>query len=387
MTLARSDLPDFVRGMLLLGQDDAGNQVPVFVGDDGRIYVLLVGKDAGGVVRMIRTDTSGQLYAILKGASGHEVAVDSHGFMTAILKGVDPGEVLETIKVDDAGQLIMVPRGQSGYYMAVDASGFLTAVLKGQLDGVLTTIRVDSEGRIEAFGLDAENQWGITTRTGNAELACMLGSPVSYDWRGQVLLIDDFSNGLSGYLESDVGAGGDVEVSPDCCASGGFSVKLTGGSSGGIREAMIQRKIGLPKSLRLGLYVRWAAVATPEDFEIGMWARKDGYEYIAYLRYHFADSKLQYKDSTLTYQDIATVSLELGVYSFHSLKMVIDVGSGDYLRALLNGEEYDLSAYTMYAAVDAGADMARYEITCKSNSGDNDVIYVDAVVVTVNEPT
>lgn len=380
-----TELPDFVRGTLLLGQDSNGDPVAVLVDENGQIQVLLRGQDALGDSQTVKVDSDGQLFVILRGADDVDVAVDASGFLSAVLKGVDSGSVLRTVALDTAGQIIMVPRGQSGHYMAVDSDGYIVAVLKGIRDGTLTTISVDANGRIEAFGLDAENQWGDVLKTGNSELAARLGSTVTYDWRGQTLAFSTFESGIGGLYTTLAGTGAEVSVSPDYSLLGGYSLKMLGGSDGGA-SAKVQGIVGTNPTDRVGLAVCWSATGTYDKVRLGLLIRKGATRYIARLEYDPGSGTFKYMDSNAAYQSIATVWLTNYPYAFNWLKLVVDVDAGTYLRALLNDVEYDLSAYALDSDAGGFSQAIETEIVVYSTSGNNLGIYLDRWVLTVNEP-
>jgi hypothetical protein len=272
--------PDWTRAIRLLGIDADGNPVTILVDEDGKLYSLITGQDADGVLRAVRVDDDGQMVMVPRGASGSYMDVDASGFLTTVMKGqyganlrtlaVDAGGKLEaiikgtdgaalrTIAVDTSGQIIMVPRGTSGNYMAIDADGYMTAVLKGAYGAALRTIGLDDEGRITAYMVDDESQWGDIVKTGNAELAARLGSPVAWDWRGKVIWWTDFEHGLTGLSTFSLGSGGDAVLDPSHSLSGGYSLKLIGGSSLA-GYANVKVIVDTPPSPRLGFYARWSS--------------------------------------------------------------------------------------------------------------------------------
>lgn len=337
-----ADLPDWTKAVLLLAQTGAGAYIPVLVEDGGQLHTLLVGQDAGGTKRVVRVDSVGQLYAILRGASGNDVAVDSNGFLTAVLKGIK--------------------------------------------DSTLTTIAVDDQGRIEAFGLDAESQWGNVLKVGNAEQASRLGSPSSYDWRGQCLEFCTFVNGRENLYVTTSGAGAAVTVDPEYSLRGGFSLKMLGGSDASM-WAKVQGIVGKNPSQAVGLQVCWSGENTYDYFEIRVSVRGPTTRYTGALRYDPGSNDFDYYDNAGSWQKLADVYLTNYPYAFNYIKLVVDASTGDYVRALLNATEYDLSAYTLYSDVLGFQECIEYSLTVYSVAGQNYGVYVDSYIVTLNEPT
>lgn len=423
------DLPDWTRGFLLVGRDSDGNPVVLLVDTDGQLQILLRGLDAGGDPQTVKVDSDGQLYTVLRGADGVDVAVDASGFLSALLKGIDggavlrtiavdtsgriimvpygtttvdggvdvtqvdsirevqgaDGETLRTVVVDSSGQMIMVPRGQSGYYMNVDSNGFLTAVLKGIRDSTLTTIAVDTNGRIEAFSVDAEDQWSETLLTGNSELADRLGGPAAYDWRGQVLTFSTFEHGKESLYATLGAADAVIAISPDYSLMGGYSLKMFG-CAADPWTAKVQGLVGTNPTDRVGLTVCWSGYYTYDKVHFALFVRKAATRYIGRMEYDPGSGTISYMDSDGNFQSLGAVWLTNYPYAFNWLKLVIDVSTGKYVRALLNDVEYDLSAHSLDTDALGFSKAIELEIVVYSADGENYGIYLDRWVITVNEP-
>lgn len=332
------DWPDFTRATLLVGVDAAGDPIGVLVDSDGNLSALLKGETALGALKALR--------------------------------------------VDDDGQMIMIPRGASGNYLNVDAAGYLTAVLKGSLAGALHTISVDVNGRIEAFILDSESQWAQTIKVGNSELAVRLGSPVSYDWRGQVFWMETFGNGKGSVKTMSNGAGAAISIDPEYSLSDGFSLKLMGGSDGG-RFAMAYGYGGQSPSPRVGISVAIAGYA--ERTSISVRSKSDATRYAGKVRYEWATNYLYYQKSDGGYQLLATKYMYGSSSVFNRLKLVIDAAKHEYVRFLINDTNYNLAGGYLYSDAGGVDGTVEFEIETLSRSGANDYQLLDHIILTVNE--
>jgi len=379
------ELPDWIRGTLLLGRDGAGNIIPILVDAAGQINVLLRGEDALGTVRTVRVDNVGQLYAILRGAGGNDVSVDAAGNLAAILKGIDGLGNLRTLLVDAAGQAIMVPRGSSGNYLDVDASGYLTAVLKGLYGGALNTIAVDANGRIEAFGMDAEDQWGKTLSTGNSETAARLGSLRTWDWRGQTVYLCDFRHGIPASTIQLSGAGSALALTPEYSMTSGYSVKLTGGSNLN-RYAGLWFKLATNPSTRWGLEVMFSTTPTVESFGIRLALDWGATRKTFGVRAFTSGNQLQYWNNAGAWTNFQVVAFTNEADAFKRMKFVADFTTGKYVRCLYDPYAIDMSALSGQASALVGLDYMLVEVLLYSRNTFNDVGYLDSFVVTVNEP-
>lgn len=379
-----ADQPDWTRATLLQAKDAAGNIVTLLVDADGQLFALLRGEDAGGDPQTVKVDADGQLFVVLRGASGEDVLVDANGFLSAVLKGQDVGGTLRNVRVDASGQMVTVLRGNSGNYLLVDADGYMVAVLKGERGGVLHTIAVDDQGRIEAFMLDHESQWGDTLKVGNADLAGRLGSCKTWDWRGNILFANTFEHGLANFNKATSGAGASVTMSNDFAMFGGYSAKLIGGSNASMR-AHIYTFMGRNPTTGYGVEVAWATLSDYDRIEISLNVSIGTASKTGLIKHVRATGVLSYYGSDDAWHVFGTQSLAAVFNAFNFLKLVIDTDGVTYLRCLLNSEVYDLSAHALYASAGGLKDTVHVAIYCYSTAGNNYGFLVDHVILTGNE--
>lgn len=268
----------------------------------------------------------------------------------------------------------------------VDSDGNLNAILKGQGATGLQTIGVDSAGRIEVFLLDAEDQWGNVRKVGNAELAGRLGSPVTWDWRGNVLLLNMFGSGQGAIFHYHAGTGSSVEISPTTFITDGFSLHCEGGDADG-DYAGYDGRLGVNPSGRFGFALAWAADGNFEEFTVSLWINVDGTAYLGRVRYTRGSNTLAYMDSAGSYQTIATPTYSANVYAFNRIKLVVDLTAETFLRVLWNDQEYDLSAYALRAFAGLPQGTLEYQFRVDPGTTAQTGMYIDHHVITVNEPT
>jgi len=358
----------------------------VAVDDEGHLSAIMKGEITGGELTHVRVDGGGQIIMVPRGQSGYYLAVDTQGHLSAIMKGEITGGELTHVRVDAGGQIIMVPRGQSGNYMAVDSSGFITAVLKGKYLEGLETIGLDSEGRISGYLVDDLDLWGQILRVGNAEQAARLGSPVSWDRRGQVQAVFDFSKGFHGVRQVPGAGDGAIELSPTVWQYGGYSVKLIGDKTTPF-YSYIGAYMAVPPTDVWGCAINWSAEPTPAYLEMRLEGVIENTFYQGRIRYDFANTKLQYRKTPPDWVDIGTKDLEIANYIFHRMKVVIDLDNEVFVRVLLNNTQYDMSAALTTSSAPTVGDYARCEVYVYSDDGENDVVYLDTLIFTVKEPT
>jgi len=269
--------------------------------------------------------------------------------------------------------------------MAIDASGYMTAVLKGAHDSVLTTIGVDGDGRIDAFLMDGSDQWGQSLRVGNADLVGRLGSPVTWDWRGNVLYMHDFSTGYGPTFTATTGTGAAVAITPERGGYGGYALKMTAGSDS-TRLARVQMPIGINPSDRVGFAARFSIYSNTGYVRLMAEHWTGATSPVGYAQIDVANKVLKVLDGDSVWQTLGSVPTSLGSFCYCWFKLVIDPDGGNYERVLYNDKEYDASAHTLASSAIASEGVLACSVSNYGREGVNDIIYLDQIVVTVNEP-
>lgn len=220
-----------------------------------------------------------------------------------------------------------------------------------------------------------------------AELAARLGSIVTFDRRGDVVLLDSFEGGLAGWEPTSYGEGGSAVQSSVRARTGAFSCLLTAGSDD-YHSAAISRWMPYLSLSSFGFEFSFTH-QNPFDYlvlEVFFYDHDFYYKYG--IRYIPSEEKLQYVDEVGGfYQDLATgVKLLSSEYLFNTWKMVVDTVGVKYKRLLLNNLSYDLSAIPAYKLASAPPTYQHFDIYLEGREGENDKAYIDDVIVTQNEP-
>jgi len=377
--------PDWTRTILMLGQH-LGDFVAVAVDENGVLYSVFKGEDGAGELRNIAVDNEGQIITVPRGEGGNYLAVDENGYLTIVTKGTTAGGVLKSVLVDASGQIIMVPRGATGNYLTVDEDGYLATVIKGDYLGDLKTVRVDAEGRLSAFIIDSTDAWGNMLSVGNAELAARLGSPVCFDRRGTVQYTDDFAQGKGCWAQGLYGTGASVATDPLSFYKSGYSVRLTGGSTGSHQASMF-RYIPFLATARAGFEVAFSIYAAIDRVSLGATVYTGTTYHTFRFRYDSTNGNFDVLTGPATYTtfvDDAALYHEFTMYNV--VKVVADFTTDKYVRVLANGIEYDVSAYSVDTGANANPPRFDLSVTAFSRLTFNDWINVGQVVATNQEP-
>jgi len=236
--------------------------------------------------------------------------------------------------------------------------------------------------------------WGVTAGavtiyqlTDMAELAVRLGSIVTHDRRGDVVWFDGFEDGLEKWSTFAPADGGSVDLSTARARNGQYSARLVS-DEGGAVGTRIDKTIPFPVASPMG-----AEFSFMLEQHIG-WLELifDIYDGDAATQYFVtwsdANDNLTYLDFECAPQVIASgVDLSMAVNLFHTMKLVVDMENHAYARLILNQTEYPLAGIAAYVdPTDKTSAALRVRINVTGRAGENDVIRVDDVIITQNEP-
>lgn len=237
--------------------------------------------------------------------------------------------------------------------------------------------------------------WGATTGGGPvflledlAELAVRLGSPVSYDRRGDVILYEPFNADPARWLTQSSIEAGDVTLSLATWRSPPFSGLY---KTGGVTGAQVGLAVIAPY-LILGTFgCEWSFTVPLADGIIttGV-AVFDGTNLIeGQVRWNGNTDTVEYLDSAgapVTVLSGIDLVILGGGNLFHTMKLVIDAENRKYVRALLNERILNLSAFDLYVAADSTLPHIRGITLAESTPLPSLTVYGDDIILTQNEP-
>jgi len=238
-----------------------------------------------------------------------------------------------------------------------------------------------------AIIISPQDIWGNLVTMGLHELAARMTGLGIFDRRGDVLFFDTFESGLNKGNAVTDGTGAAVEISSYSARFGNYSLKLTAGSDG-LRLAIYQYFLPYHIPSKFGLEASFAFDENAEYLEFGI-NLSDGVDYhTGTIRYDDDNNRVQYKDSTGTWQDLITgVSLGRGARNYHTLKMVVDLVNDKYHRVLLDKWSWTDGDLALVTGESVVTPIMYADVNLYGASGVNAVAYFDGVLITQNEPT
>lgn len=218
------------------------------------------------------------------------------------------------------------------------------------------------------------------------ELAARLGSPVTFDRRGNVMWFDDFEHGPNKWAISLTGSGGSVAITNEKARTGAVSCKVITGNVTNNYADIIHRE-PYPVLSRLGLEY---SLLTTEDKAVLyfiLYIYTGTYQHSAGIRYNLETHTWQYRNSSGIWTTLpSTARLTQSIYLFHTVKLVIDPDTLKYVRFIADNVAYDMSALSYRHVTDPSDPLIYIDLAFYPTEDVSKTIYYDDVILTQNEP-
>lgn len=219
-----------------------------------------------------------------------------------------------------------------------------------------------------------------------AELAARLGSPVTFDRRGDVIFLDSFESGWPTWRTDISPPGGSVSLTPATSHHGGYSLKLTTNNTA-FAMTKASRYVPCPHTSRIGFELAFAFETDVRSlwFYLGVWTGS-GRSHIQ-VKYDPPNKELSIYTSAPTWTPIkSNLALAADPEHWHRLKLVADLITNKYVRLLLDDIVLDLSDLAVYSPWSDTAPQAEFQSYVNTNINDHKSTYIDAVIITQDEP-
>ena len=226
------------------------------------------------------------------------------------------------------------------------------------------------------------------------ELASRLGSIVYYDRIGQVVQLDSLENGITPWRLSLTGAGSAAALSVDASRSGRYSLAETAGAVAGGSVSCtrgIQPLQDSPIGVEMSVAVTAAdaaGTAVACNVTLHLFVQDGTTIKRGALKWLLPSGVVQYLDSSLVFQPSGvTVDVFHSVDHFHTLKFVMDITNGNYVRGIIDNIAIPIGGIAL--PTPAGADNPDVHVSIVNDwvSGAAPVVYWDDLVVTQAEAT
>jgi hypothetical protein len=218
------------------------------------------------------------------------------------------------------------------------------------------------------------------------ELAARLGSPVTYDRRGEVVFYTQFDEGLAHlYMDGD-GLGNAIALSADYPDRGSFCALLTAGSTLG-HNYSIEKQFSPAALGKAGCEFSYSPFPGYDRMRISLGRFDGAHSHEAVISLSDTDSKVYYKDAAGAQQEICTLHDTVSSGNiFTVVKLVCDFYTDCYVSLQLNELFYSLKDIPLYEAVDASIHQNRTYLTFYGRDTLNDQCRLGYLILTGNEP-
>lgn len=220
----------------------------------------------------------------------------------------------------------------------------------------------------------------------NAELAVRLGCPQTLERVGQVLLIEQFQYGLGTWIPETEKTGDLVELSSAYFRHIPYAVHL---HTHGVEDcrATVERQIDFAYEKTIGLELSFLARASFEELLIDCYVQDGITGYTARIEVDNGDNVIRYATSPTAFTVIDNLDLSIRSSSgWHVLKLVLDAENLEYVRLVLDRDDYSLADIPMFEVATSYRDYLTVVISLVGETGSENDVWIDDVILTVGEP-
>ncbi len=220
----------------------------------------------------------------------------------------------------------------------------------------------------------------------DSELAARLGSPYVYERLGNVLAIDQGGVELAQWITSTSGAGAAIAEDTGIVYSGTQSIKLTPGSSGSM-FASIYREIPYIEARNIGVSLLFAPMEAGAEMRVDLKYTRAGTKYSFSFRVTAAGLMQIFNGvSWDTQKDSGRLLWDATVPFWNLLHVSINVTDLTFKSIQLNQNKIAFTDDPTSTGATSVPNSFEVYISALDASGDQDVIYVDNIIVTIDEP-
>ena len=220
-----------------------------------------------------------------------------------------------------------------------------------------------------------------------AELAARIGSVDTFDRRGNVIWVNNFENGIHGWIMEKYGVGNAISWSAESARNGSFCLKMFIPKPGPTwTRASYRLPILVPS--RTGVEFCFDTPFGVYRYAIRYTLYDGTNKHEARIQHWAPGHAVQYYGNDGYWHDLEpTYYYEKTAHLYHTAKLVIDPATHKYVRFILDNTFWDMSALSYYIEASVGAPYILPGIEIENGLIGADITpHVDHVIVTQNEP-
>jgi len=278
-----------------------------------------------------------------------------------------------------------VIRGSRGTPVAQDDNDYLITVIKGMYNGNLETVALDQDHAIKAVLYDPVDDWNKTQTIGLNELATRLGSLQGFDNRGRLLWSDDFETPeLKWNVITTASATLALSNAVAHKGDGSIRIHIPAWSNS---SATLSKTFYHPLSGIFGVEMAWSCSSILwNHLQLGLIIYDGTTRWNYYIDLLGAARTFFMREHGVGNRGVGTMTYENNDLNFwHLWKLVINTTSERIIRVMVDGIEFDPSAYEVEHAADASDPHIDAHIYVQ-NTGAVMTLHVDNFILTHMEP-
>ncbi len=219
-----------------------------------------------------------------------------------------------------------------------------------------------------------------------AEAVARRGSPNVWDRRGDVLFLTDFREGLGPFHTAFSGDGGGIALVTGHSRQGAYSIRLRAGSDDD-HYAYLHLAFPFQDPSPVGLEFSFSVAEWTEHVRAEIVWYDGTNERVGLVAYNHTAHQLWYWIHPGEWAFLErTITLNECLRPEHTLKLVVDMATGEYARFMLDDRTYAVFKYPVHVVPDTRAPYWYFAIWQFGVAGHNPDCYIDNVIVTQNEP-
>lgn len=217
------------------------------------------------------------------------------------------------------------------------------------------------------------------------ELAARLGSIVTFDRRGDVIYLEDFSRGYPLWGVAEYGTGAAIELTTKRALSPPFSMSLITGNDGA-KAAKMTYQVAYPALSKIALEYAFTLHVNLVYHRFDFLHRDGSTAYHYGVRLDVQNGKLAVREPGPVWTEFASgLNLKSDEWVFHVGKLVEDIENNAYCRFILDDVSYLLSDYEPYSESETTVPYIEAAILTEGPAGSNVETFVDNIIITQNE--
>lgn len=235
------------------------------------------------------------------------------------------------------------------------------------------------------YGMYAPKE--VTTAISDmGEVAARLGSIVTFDKRGDVVDFDNFEGPVIKWSVGTNIAGSYVRHNSESVRSGAQALKLNTADDL-TAYAFILKRIAILASKRLGLELSFSFLTAQQNLHLSLEYAKEDIEVEGEVKIEALTHQLYVKELGGAWIEVATLEdIDIGAFSFHTVKLVVDFNTNKYVRLLFDEFEYDISGIDLFTDEDDFGWGFDTRIFLANPTATGGLVYLDDWILTQAEP-